>query len=77
MKRQEMDTCIMAESLCCPCETITTLSISYISKQNKNSEKTTINAGVDVEKRETLSPLVELQVGMATMENNMVFAQKN
>ena len=44
----------MAESLCCPRKTITTLSISCISKQNKNSEKTTINAGVEVEKRETL-----------------------
>ena len=31
-----MDTCVcMAESLCCPPETITTLLISYVPKQNK------------------------------------------
>ena len=33
----EMDTCIcMAESLCCPTETITTLLIGYTPKQNKS-----------------------------------------
>ena len=58
----------MAESLCCPCETITTLPISYISKQNKKEfilqnkklKKKTINAGVHVEKREPLTLLVGL-----------------
>ena len=35
-----MDTCIcMAESLCCPPETITTLLISYTPTQNKNLKK--------------------------------------
>ena len=36
-----MDTCIrMAESLCCPPETITTLFISYTPTQNKKFKKT-------------------------------------
>ena len=35
-----MDTCIcMAESLCCPPETITTFLISYTPTQNKNLKK--------------------------------------
>ena len=38
-----MDTCIwMAESLCCPPETITTLLIGYIPMQNKKSKITAI-----------------------------------
>ena len=35
-----MDTCIcMAESLCCPPETITTLLIGYTAMQNKKVNK--------------------------------------
>ena len=40
----EMDTCIcMAESLCCSPETITTLLIGYIPKQNVFGVKIQIN----------------------------------
>ena len=38
-----MDTCVcMAESLCCPPETITTLLMGYVPKQNKKLKKNTI-----------------------------------
>ena len=40
---RRMDTCVwMAESLCCPPETITTLLIGYIPMQNKKSKITAI-----------------------------------